>query len=220
MTNSRRAIMVAALLVALSVVPVVAGIARLAALLSGEPTAETARFFAAPLPVTLHLLAVIPYSLLGALQFVPALRRHRWHRTVGLLLVPCGLVAALTGMWMAQFYPWPQGDGQALYVLRLIVGTAMTTAIVRGLMAVRHHNYAGHGAWMTRAYALGMGAGTQVLTHLPWFVFVGTPGEGSRFVLMALGWAVNVAIAEYVIRGGRALHIPSRHTPRAFASPA
>jgi hypothetical protein len=23
---------------------------------------------------------------------------------------------------------------------------------------------------MTRAYAIGLGAGTQVLTHLPWFV--------------------------------------------------
>ncbi|HEX6941819.1 MAG TPA: hypothetical protein VF128_02760 [Gemmatimonadaceae bacterium] len=30
--------------------------------------------------------------------------------------------------------------------------------------------YAEHGDWMIRAYAIGMGAGTQVLAHLPWFI--------------------------------------------------
>lgn len=202
--------LVPALLIALSIVPVTAGVARLANLMGGEPTAESARFFAAPLPVTLHILAVIPFSLLGALQFVPALRRHHWHRTAGIALIPCGLIASLTGLWMAHFYPWPQGDGQALYIVRLIVGGAMTAFIVRGILSARDHDYESHGAWMTRAYALSMGAGTQVLTHLPWFVFVGTPGEASRFVLMTLAWLVNSAVAEYVIHRGSLERNPAR----------
>ena len=38
---------------------------------------------------------------------------------------------------------------------------------------------------MTRGYAIGLGAGTQVLTHLPWFVLVGDrPGELPRAVMM------------------------------------
>jgi hypothetical protein len=54
---------------------------------------------------------------------------------------------------------------------------------------------------MLRGYALVMGAGTQVLTHLPWFVFVGgTPGEASRAVMMGLAWIINAIVAEYVIR--------------------
>jgi hypothetical protein len=149
--------------------------------------------------VTLHILAVVPYSILGALQFAPTLRRYRWHRVVGGLLVPFGLIGALSGLWMAQFYPWPQGDGEAVYGERLIAGTVMTLAIVRGVWSLKEHDYAAHGAWMMRAYALGMGAGTQVLTHLPWFVFVGTPGEAGRAVLMGLGWIINYAVAEYVI---------------------
>jgi hypothetical protein len=45
---------------------------------------------------------------------------------------------------------------------------------------------------MLRGYALGMGAGTQVLTHLPWFLFVGgRPGEGSRAAMMGLAWIVT-----------------------------
>jgi uncharacterized membrane protein len=197
---SRRTILVPALL-ALAIVPVVAGVVRLAGLVTGQATAEAARFVENPLPVTIHIMAVIPYSLLGALQFAPALRRRGWHRAVGVTLVPLGLIAALTGLWMALVYQWPQGDGEAVYVMRLIVGVAMIFSIVRGVVSLRHHQFAAHGAWMLRAYALGMGAGTQVLTHLPWFVLVGgTPGENSRAVMMGLAWIINAVVAEYVIR--------------------
>jgi hypothetical protein len=169
--------------------------------MTGQASADDARFFEHPLPVTLHILAVIPYSLLGALQFAPALRRRGWHRAAGMSLVPLGLIAALTGLWMTEFYAWPKGDGEAVYLMRLIVGVAMTFSIVRGVASLRHHEYVAHGAWMLRGYALGMGAGTQVLTHLPWFVLVGgTPGETSRAVMMGLAWIINAIVAEYVIR--------------------
>jgi hypothetical protein len=56
---------------------------------------------------------------------------------------------------------------------------------------------------MMRGYALGLGAGTQVLTHLPWFVLFGKPGELPRLLLMGAGWAINLGVAEWVIRRGR-----------------
>ena len=203
-----RTLLVPASLLAVGIVPVVAGLARLDGLVTGQATADDARFFDNPLPVTLHILAVIPYSLLGALQFVPALRRGAWYRAVGMTLVPLSLIATLTGLWMAHFYPWLTGDGEAVYVMRLIVGAAMTLSIVRGIGSLLHHEYAAHGAWMLRGYALGMGAGTQVLTHLPWFTFVGgRPGEGSRAVMMALGWIINAILAEYIIRTRFAIHV-------------
>ena len=203
-----RSVLVPAPLLALGIVPVAAGLVRLGGLLAGHASVDDARFFENPLPVTLHILAVIPYSLLGALQFAPALRRRGWHRAVGMPLVPLGLLAALTGLWMAHFYPWPTGDGEAVYVMRLIVGTAMTLSIVRGVVSLLRHEYAAHGAWMLRGYALGMGAGTQVLTHLPWFIFVGgRPGEGSRAVMMGLAWIINAVLAEYVIRTRFVTHV-------------
>ena len=195
-------------LIALSIVPAVAGTLRLFQLSGGAAiTAENARFFAAPLPVVAHILVVIPYCIVGAFQFAPALRRRRrgWHRAAGRILAPLGLVAASTGLWMAHFYPWPAGDGEMLYVLRLLFGSAMAVSILLGLKAIRRRDYASHGAWMTRGYAIGLGAGTQVLTHVPWFVFVGgKPGELPRGLMMGAGWVINVAVAEWIIRRRRA----------------
>jgi hypothetical protein len=115
MNSTKSDWLIPAALIALSMVPAVAGIVRLAQLAGGAAiTPENARFFAAPLPVVLHIPAVIVYSILGAFQFSPGFRRrHRgWHRAAGRVLVPCGLLVALSGLWMAHFYPWPEGDGQ------------------------------------------------------------------------------------------------------------
>jgi uncharacterized membrane protein len=193
-----------AALVALSAVPAVMGTLRLDELASGAAvTAENARFHAAPLPVVLHILAAIPFSILGALQFSPALRRRAWHRAAGRLLAPCGLLAALTGLWMTLFYPWPAGDGRVVYLERLLFGSAMLACLVLALHAVRRRDFAAHGAWMTRAYAIGLGAGTQVLTHLPWLVLAEEkPGELARAVMMGAAWAINVVVAEWAIRRG------------------
>jgi hypothetical protein len=59
---------------------------------------------------------------------------------------------------------------------------------------------------MIRAYALGLGAGTQAFTHLPWFLIPSIQGELARTLCMAAGWAINLAIAEWMIwrePGGR-----------------
>jgi hypothetical protein len=84
----------------------------------------------------------------------------------------------------------------------------MLLAMIAGAVAIGRRDFAAHGRWMMRAYALGMGAGTQVVTHLPWFILYGRPGERPRLILMTLGWAVNVAIAEVIIR--RASSTPLR----------
>lgn len=194
-----RGFIVPLLLVLLGVVPVLGGVVRMMSLASGHVTPENARFFASPFPIVVHLVAVALYAILGALQFAPALRRNAWHRSMGRLLLPLGLIVALTGLWMTLVYPWPPLDAWGVYVTRLIVGSAMTIALVLGAMAVARHDYRAHGHWMTRAYALGMGAGTQVFTHLPWILTGVAMTRSSRAVAMAGGWVINAAIAEYLI---------------------
>ncbi|HZC13699.1 MAG TPA: DUF2306 domain-containing protein, partial [Thermoleophilaceae bacterium] len=146
-TTSRRSDwLVPALLILLSLVPAVAGTARLAQLAGGAETAENARFFAQPIPVVVHILVVIPYTIVGAFQFSPGFRRRNrpWHRAAGRVLGVFGLIAALTGLWMAHFYPWPEGDGLGVYVERLVFGTAMAVSIVLGIAAVRRRDFKAH----------------------------------------------------------------------------
>jgi hypothetical protein len=70
---------------------------------------------------------------------------------------------------------------------------------VQAVRAILRRDVASHGAWMTRAYAIGMGAGTQVLTHLPWFILVGgMPDPFTRAWLMGAGWGINLVVAEIV----------------------
>lgn len=201
--------MIPAGLIALSLVPAAAGVARLAELAgSANVTPANARFFAMPIPILLHIPTVIVYSVLGAFQFSPGFRRRnrQWHRSAGKVLALCGLIAAFTGLWMTQFYPSPPGDGALVYFERLMFGSAMLASIILGLHAIRNRDFTSHGAWMTRAYAIGLGAGTQVLTHLAWFLFVNMkPGELPRGLMMGAGWLINVVIAEWIIRN-RMIH--------------
>jgi len=191
------------LLIVLSLVPVIAGAARLNELASNpEITPDNARFIASPQPVVIHIVSVTLYSLLGALQFAPVFRRRKtkWHRWVGKwVLVPCGLAAALSGLWMSQFYDLPPIDGEFLYIQRLIFGSAMFLSIILGAFAARRKDYKQHGNWMMRGYAIGLGAGTQVFTHLPWLLFFGAPDELTRALLMGAGWVINITVVEWVI---------------------
>jgi hypothetical protein len=219
MKSSKRDWLIPAGLILLSLVPAVAGSARLVQVGGGEVTPETVRFLDQPLPLLIHIPTAIVYSLLGALQFSPAFRRSNrpWHRAAGKLLLVCGSAVALTGLWMAHFYAWPVWDGYAVYVERIIVGWAMLVCIGLGINAIRLRDFKVHGEWMIRAYAIALGAGTQVLTHIPWFILVGEPMlEFPRAVMMGGAWALNILVAEWIIRRGR--NAVAMRTPHLVAA--
>jgi len=200
-------------LLLLAFIPVLAGVIRLATLAGGaEVTAENARFFAAPLPVVVHVVGATVYIVLGAFQFVPAIRRRwpRWHRGAGRVLVVSGIAAALSALWMTTFYALPLGDGELLWAFRWLFGSAMVAFIVLGFAAARRRDFTRHRAWMIRGYAVGLGAGTQVLTSLVWFLAFGAPDELGRALALGAGWAINLAVAEWVIR--RRPAAPARST--------
>ena len=104
---------------------------------------------------------------------------------------------------MSQFYPLPKGDCELLYVFRLIFGSAMLISILLGAFAARRRDYPRHGEWMMRGYAIGLGAGTQVFTHLPWILFFSAPNELTRALLMGAGWVINITVVEWIIRKRR-----------------
>ena len=101
---------------------------------------------------------------------------------------------------MTLFYPRPAGDGDLLTAFRLVFGSAMVFALVFGFVAILRRDVGTHKAWLMRGYAIGVGAGSQAVTSTVWLVLVGVPGEFARALLMAAGWVINLAVAEWIIR--------------------
>ena len=193
---------VVSLLIALAAFPVCAGLVRVVGLAGGpELIPDHARIASTPVPVVLHILSAGVYCFLGAFQFAAGLRRRRptWHRNAGRIVISCGLLVALTALWMTLLHRPAAGDGVLIAFFRLVFGSAMFASLALGIAAIRRRDFATHGAWMTRAYAIGQGAGTQSLTLMAWGLLVGTPDGLPRALLHAVSWAINLAVAERII---------------------
>jgi len=156
---------------------------------------------ASPVPVVVHIICAVAYASLGAFQFSAALRRRRpgWHRAAGRILVVLGLAVAFSALWRTQFYPRQPGHGELAYLFRLAFGSGMAASLILGVTAIRRGDVARHQAWMTRAFALALGPGTQVFTLGIGNAAFGT-GEVAADLSLGAGWVVNLAVAEYVIR--------------------
>ena len=189
-------------LIALVVIPAIGGTLRLVEV-AGGPHVMPAnpRISASPVPVVVHIVCALAYAVLGAFQFSAGLRRRwpAWHRKAGRLLVVLGLAVALSALWMTLFYPrqleggsWPTCSGSPS-------GRAWPAASSLASPRSARGDVAGHRAWMTRAYALALGAGTQAFTQ-----GIGEPIFGTSPVavglLLGAGWVINLAVAEYAIR--------------------
>jgi uncharacterized membrane protein len=188
-------------LIALIVVPAIAGTLRLVELAGGpHMLPANPRITASPLPVIVHIVCAVLYSVLGAFQFSNGLRRRwpNWHRVAGRVVVGLGLAVAVSALWMTAFYPNIPG-GMLAHVFRLAFGAGMAASIILGFNAIRRRDVVHHRAWMARAYALALGAGTQVLTLGIGKAAFGT-GDLTTALMLGAGWAINLAVVEYIIR--------------------
>jgi uncharacterized membrane protein len=193
--------LVPAALVALSLIPVISGSLRLIEIAGGpQLMPANPRIEASPAPLVVHVLGAVVYALLGAFQFSARLRRRHpgWHRRSGRVLAGAGLAVALSGLWMTLFYSGAPG-GDLLWAIRLVVGSTMAAALVLGFTAIRRRDIAAHRAWMMRAYALGLGAGTQAFTEGIGEAMFGT-GDLSKAISMGSAWLLNALVAEWLIR--------------------
>ncbi|MGH3366082.1 MAG: DUF2306 domain-containing protein, partial [Nocardioidaceae bacterium] len=168
---------------------------------AGDPEATGNHTPGSVVAVVVHVVGGTLYAVLGAFQFPTALRRQRrtWHRRMGRALVPLGLCAALSGLWLTLFYPLLHHHGALLAVIRLTFGSAMVASLVIAYTAIRRRDILRHRKWMIRAYALGLGVATQIFTLGFGEPVFGT-GETSTALLIALGWVINLAVAEWAIR--------------------
>ncbi len=189
-------------LLALVLVPAIAGSLRLVEVFGGPHVMPAnPRIAASPMPVVVHIMCAVVYAVLGAFQFSSSFRRRRprWHRASGRVVVVLGLAVALSALWMTLLYPRQPGTGELAYLFRLAFGSGMAAGVILGLAAIRRGDIALHQAWMTRAYALALGAGTQVFTLGIGHAAFGM-SELTTDLSLGAGWVFNLAVAEYVIR--------------------
>jgi uncharacterized membrane protein len=205
-------------LVALVLIPALFGSLRLIGL-AGGPQLMPAdpRMTASPAPVVVHIISAVGYAILGAFQFSAALRRRRpgWHRVAGRVLVVLGLAVTVSALWMTLFYPRQPGTGVLAFMFRLAFSSGLAASLVLGFTAIRRRDVVRHRAWMTRAYALALGAGTQVFTKGIGPAVFGT-SQLTLDLSLGAAWVINLAVAEYFIR--RRVHRRiNRPTDRATA---
>lgn len=188
-------------LIGLAVIPITAGTLRLVEVFGGPRSLPAnPRITDSPLPVVVHIVSASLYAVLGALQFsAPLRRRHpRWHRMAGRAVVLLGFAVAFSALWMMAFYDGPQNTS-ALLPIRFAFGAALAACLTLGLVAIRRGDVRQHQAWMTRGYAIALGAGTQVLTlGIGKAIFGRSPFTIALLLISA--WCINLPIAEYVIR--------------------
>ena len=115
------------------------------------------------------------------------------------MLAVAGSLVAGSALWLTLFYEAQPDSGDLLYVFRLVFASSMAACLVLGFTAIRRRDIPTHRAWMIRAYALGLGAGTQVFTEGIAEAVFGT-GSLSGDLAKGAAWVINLAIAERVIR--------------------
>lgn len=209
---SRRERTFLALVLLYSFIPAVFGLLRIPELFGGPLIMPpNPRAVIDPVPISLHILGSSVFCLVGAVQFLPSLRRHRpaLHRTLGRVVAAAGCVSALTGLWMTVSYVFPDAlQGPLLYGARVILSLTMFGFIAWAIVAIRSRQLAAHRAAMLRAYAIGQGASTQTALFVIAMIFMNTEPLGIDRDLMMIGaWIINLAVAELLIR-----HIFATHT--------
>lgn len=152
----------------------------------------------------LHLVGGLVFTVLGPLQLSTRVRARwpRWHRWSGRVFVACALGIGVSGVVMNEVFPNAVG-GMLRYTGAHLFGVAMIVALVLGTVAILRKRVTQHRAWMVRAYAIGLGVGTQRLIIIPLFLWFGGVDDLTVGLGMWGGWLVTLLGAELVIRGSR-----------------
>ena len=184
-------------LLLLGTLPVIGGVLRLGEVSSGSAVDLP---WTSIVAIVAHIVAMTVFCLLGAFQFSPALRiRRGWHRVVGRVLIPAGFVAALASIWLVVFFHGPP-DELALVMVRLVFAVPMIVFLVMSVLAIMRRDFAAHGAWMTRVYAIAVSGGTQALVVAFWTIPLGEVDPYGGAWLVAAGFVINSVVAELVVR--------------------
>lgn len=162
---------------------------------------DSARLNVVPVWHFMHVLGGATFGILGPIQFgrVLARRYGRLHRVLGRVFVAAG--AMIVASTLRLLWRFPDAYSGAISGGRLVFGVALGVALVLAMRAIAARDFAGHRAWMIRAYGVGMGATAVTMVFFPIFVMTGAPPTGPVADIAFLGaWIACVMAAEVVVR--------------------
>ncbi|MEV6302124.1 DUF2306 domain-containing protein [Actinoplanes sp. NPDC051861] len=154
-----------------------------------------------------HIFTAAAALVLGPLQFVPRIRaRRRVHRMIGRVYLVAVVLSAVTAVPVALW------SGRPLTQVSL-TSAAVLWLVTAGLAyrAARRRDFVAHRRWMMRNYALTFLAVTArivvpliLLGSLPFRsggpAAIGDVATSLIPVGQTLGWLINLAVAEMLIR--------------------
>ncbi|GAA3247795.1 DUF2306 domain-containing protein [Dactylosporangium siamense] len=158
-----------------------------------------------------HVLTATVALIVGPAQFIARIRaRRRVHRTLGRIyllggVLPAGVTAIPVALWSGHL------------LTQVSLTTAAALWLVTGALAyraARRRDFAAHRRWMLRNYALTFLAVTSrvlvpllLLSRIPFGgPGVGSIGEDAPLMIpigQTLGWIINLALVELLIRRHR-----------------
>jgi uncharacterized membrane protein YozB (DUF420 family) len=101
-----------------------------------------------------------------------------------------------------------------------VFGSAMVVSILIGFAVILRRDVKSHRAWMSRGYAIGLGAATQMLVLMVAEIVAGPPNQLTHDSLMTLSWVINLVVAEWAIRKRRAPRRRTTQPSTAHISPS
>jgi hypothetical protein len=174
---------------------------RMFQILTDQLPPDAIKFNAVPWTLFLHSLGGMTFGLLGPIQFSGAIKKRfgKFHRISGRIFVVAGMMLGLSAIRL--LVEFPDASTWVLVTARAFAGLGMITALTLALLAIINRDIVRHRNWMIRAYAIGMGSATIAFIQLPIFLIRGKALEGYfADSLFVLSWAINLTIAELVIR--------------------
>jgi uncharacterized membrane protein len=147
--------------------------------------------------LNVHVAGSATALLLGALQFIPPLRRHALgaHRWIGRLYVLGALSGGVGGLFLA-FGTFAGPIAGAGFASAAIIWIAVNGL---GWRAALRGRFAEHRRWMIRSWSLALAAVTLRLYMLLPGIF-GFPDDVAYVASSFLCWVPNLMIAEIYLR--------------------
>jgi uncharacterized membrane protein len=161
------------------------------------------RYLEHPLITALHMLSGIMFITLAPLQFTKKLRLKNLdlHRKLGRVLIVCALISGIYGL--IATVALPAFGGLASEASAWFFGPIFIFSILRAFWCAKNKKITQHREWIIRAFALGLGVGTQRVILIVLMISSGNSFEASFGPALWLGFGLNLVIAEIWINTTR-----------------